>query len=64
MTPAQAIAAALRELLAATPDRAQARTYISEIPTTGVDAVAGALVELAYMAAERQASLRVKAGAR
>lgn len=64
MTPAQIIAAALRELLATTPDHTQARTYISEINVADVDAVTHALADLADMARLRQASLRVKAGAR
>lgn len=64
MTSAQLVAAALRELLAETPDPTQANAYICEIDLDQLDAVAERLVQLAGMACGRQASLRVKAGAR
>lgn len=54
MTPVQLLAAALRELLAPTPDHHQAATYVADIPTEDIPA-ADALVALAGMVASREA---------
>lgn len=63
MTTIQKITAALRELLAETPDVAMARGWLAEIPTDEVPAVAAALVAAAGLLEYRDASARVKAGA-
>lgn len=49
MSPAQIIAAALRELLADEPDPDQARSFLSDIPADDVYAVGSALVQMAGM---------------
>jgi hypothetical protein len=64
VSPSQLIAAALRELLAHPRDLDMAKGYVADISTSDLDAVAEQLVELAGLVCSRQASLRVKAGAR
>jgi hypothetical protein len=62
-TTVQKVAAALRELLAETPDVAMARGWLAEIPADEVADVAAALVAAAGILSYREASARVKAGA-
>lgn len=64
MTTIQKITAAMRELLAETPDVAMARGWLAEIPTDEAPAVAAALVAAAGILSYREASARVKAAAK
>lgn len=64
LTTNQLLSAALRELLAETPDLDMARAYLADIPNDEVPAVAAALVSAAGLLEFRSASARVKAGAK
>jgi hypothetical protein len=63
VTTIQKITAALRELLAETPDLDEVRSIVSEIPSGDRYAAGSALVKLAGMISYSEASARVKAGA-
>lgn len=64
MTTNQLLSAALRELLAETPDLDEVRGIVSEIEACDRYAVGSALVKLAGMIDYVEASARIKAAAR
>jgi hypothetical protein len=64
MSNPQLIAAALRELLADTPDPTEVASILSDVPAEDVAAVLAALTHMVGYFEYRAASLRVKAGAR